>query len=256
MASSPQEEQPEQPSEEQQPSPGDEQQPSEQQRQSEEQQQQEDDAFYNFENLFSESESSLWDNLEVSRALEPLTEEEKQKLRSRLPTKLANFLIRRADAAVRLRDTKGGDDSFLGQFLSDLPPDVPDWDNPANAEYRDYVYETTTGPPSFRRQGSSIFGGGDGAPDLKDMPNSEGFVDVTNGVTFPKQVVSLFVGNVDSIDEQAAKVGYTLLALFLVLIVAKIIFALISFFVSFTFSFFSIFALSAGIFVVFYLFKF
>ncbi|CAN8071607.1 unnamed protein product [Agarophyton chilense] len=226
------------------------------------QQQQQQDApqdtqsYEQYRALFEEDGNQLWDTTDVAKALQPLTEQEKHRLRTKLPTKLANFIIRRADAAVRLRNTKPGDSSIVGKLLTDLPPDRVAWDDPENAEFRDYVYETITGPPSFRRPGSSLFNGGDGLPDMDDLPDAGELIDHATGRPVTKKLMSMFVGNVNSVDEQAAKVGYTLLALFVLLIGAKIVFALVSFFLSFTFSFLAIFALSAGIFVVFYLFRF
>lgn len=217
----------------------------------------ENDWFAEYQSVFSKDGTSLWDTFDISKTLQPLTEQEKSTLRAKLPKAVANFVIRRADAAARLREIKGGDDSVIGQFFSDLPPDVPDWDNPINAEYRDYVYETTSAPPSFQRKGSSLFGGaGDGVSVIDDGSYPNDVISASDGTNHSKRIVSLFVGQVDSIDEQASKVGYGLLALFILLIGAKGIFALISFFVSFTFSFLAIFALSAGIFMVFYLFRF
>lgn len=193
--------------------------------------------------------------MDVTTALEPLSELEKSRLREKLPLKIANFLIRRADDAVRLRETRGDTDTtFLSRLLRDLPSDVVDWENAENKEYRSYVYETSLGAPSFRRRGSSLFGGGDGLPDL--TPPGEATMAGKEGGGEDVRRYSLFVGNVGGIDEQASKAGYSVLALLAIVIIAKLMFGLVSFFVSFTFSFFAIFALSAAIFMVFFLFKF
>ncbi|KAI0567395.1 hypothetical protein FGB62_2g121 [Gracilaria domingensis] len=178
------------------------QQPQEQEQQEEEQddvvvvedgetEEEEVASYAEYEALFEENDKPLWDTIDVSKALQPLTEEEKQRLRAKLPKRLANFLIRRADAAVRLRNTKPGDSTFIGSFLKDLPPDRVAWDDPANEEFRDYVYETTTGPPSYRRQGSSLFGGGDGLPEMEDLPDVEEPVETSSGLRFPKKLMSM-----------------------------------------------------------------
>lgn len=199
---------------------------------------------------------AFWNDIDVSKTFGPITEEEKAVLREKLPEKVARFLIRRSEDAVNTREGIRSDGSFLGSFLKDLPSDVTDWEDEEEAEYKGYVYETTTGPPSYRRKGSSLFGGGDGLPDVDDISNAYQH-DIDGGdegqVTTK---MNLFVGNPHSIDERASQVGYTLLVLLGGLIIFKVLIAFISFFVSFTFSFVAIFALSAGIFVVFFLLRF
>lgn len=190
----------------------------------------------------------------MNAAFGPITDEEKARLREKLPRRLAEFLIRRADEAVRQRDAIHTDKTFFGRLLKDLPPDVVDWEAEENEEYKDYVYETTLGPPSFRRRGSSLFGGGDGLPDVEDVSGKTELVDANEVPR--KGVWSLFVGNVNSVDEQASKLGYSLMVLVAAFVLFRVAVALVSFFVSFTFSFFAIFALSAGIFVVFLLLRF
>lgn len=215
-----------------------------------EREQVDDDDDFVYEDIFvNEDERSFWQDLDVKTALQPITEEEKEKLREKLPLRVANFLIRRAEGVEKLRE-QGADESFFGKLLQDLPPDLPEDDDD---EYSDYVFETVAGPPAFRRRGTSILGGGDGLPDVEDNSMDADTIDVGKGP--PKNVMSMFVGRVGSIDEQASMVGYGLLALFALLLLVKIFFAFISFFVSFTFSFFAIFALSAGIFMVFFLFR-
>lgn len=217
-----------------------------------------------------ERTNSFWKSVDTDDSFAPIRPEEEAVLRERIPKRFANFLLARADDAVRLRSPRSrADNSFIGQLLNELPPDTPDWDSPVNAEYRDYVYVTTTGPPSFRRKGSSLFGGGDGLPDLDDQGLvGDPYVDHQGDpVIRPAQppgaspashprLMSLFVGQVDSIDEQAGRTGYALLAVFALWISLKLFFGIISFFLSFTFSFFAIFALSAGIFVLFFFLKF
>jgi hypothetical protein len=66
----------------------------------------------------------------------------------------------------------------------------------------------------------------------------------------------MFTGSPDDAGEQAQLVGYALAGLFLMILAFKLLLAFVQFFVSFTFSFFAIFALSAGIFVFFYLLRF
>lgn len=221
--------------------------------------------------LFVDDEQrGYWKAVDVGETFAPIRPDEEALLREKVPERIANFLLARADDAVRLRTPRSGsDNSFMGQLLSDLPPDVPDWDAPLNAEYRDYVYVTTTGPPSFRRKGSSLFGGGDGLPD----PDRDGFVgnpfvdsagepeikpgrDPTVKSRADPRLMSLFIGQVDSIDEQAGRTGYAILAMVSLWFLLKLFFGIISFFLSFTFSFFAIFALSAGIFVLFFFLRF
>ncbi len=67
---------------------------------------------------------------------------------------------------------------------------------------------------------------------------------------------SLFVGRESEAETQARQVGYAALAVVLLLALFRIVGAFLTFFVSFTFSFLAIFALSAGLFVVFVLFRF
>lgn len=223
--------------------------------------------------LFVEDYSqNMWQSADVSKAFSPLQSDEEELLREKLPRRVAEFLIDRADDAARLRQPRQtSDSSVLGRMLSNLPPDTPDWDDPVNTEYSDYVYVTTTGPPSFRRKGSSVFGGGDGLPDPdedgligKPYVNTEGEPvirppdrpDRLDRRWSQPRLVSLFVGEVDSIDEQASRLMMSIFGILAFSFLLKLIFAVISFFLSFTFSFFAIFALSAGLFVLFFLFRF
>lgn len=219
----------------------------------------------------------LWDSTDTDSIFSPLRDEEEAILREKLPRRLAEFFIDRAGDAARLRTPRTpSDTSFVGRLLSDMPPETPDWEDAVNDEYRDYVYVTTTEPPtgSYRwRRGSALFGGNDGLPDLDPATGMIGsaFVgpdgqQVIRPVTDPAKqpvdrsteprLVSLFVGQVNSIDEQAARLGYGALAILAVWFILKLVFAVISFFLSFTFSFFAIFALSAGLFVLFFFIRF
>lgn len=212
-----------------------------------------------FEGLFvEEKERAFWDTIDVRSAFDPLSDEEKALLEERLPARVAQFLIRRADGAVKLRESLNDKNSFFGKILKDMPPDRDertDWENEIDEEFKDYVYESAAGPPTFRRRGSSLFGGGDGLPDVEDTSNAQGVIDVGEGEP-PKKLVSLFVGEVGGLNEQASRLGYSIIALLIAWLVIKIIVAAISFFVSFTFSFVAIFALSAGIFMVFFFLRF
>lgn len=204
---------------------------------------------------------SFWERFKEQTTLTPLTEEEKQILREKLPGSVASFLIRRADDVAELRDAPSEKSEFLRKAFKDIPPDVIDWEAEweAGGEYSDYLYETVTGPPQFRRKGTRLFGGGDGLPDeLPDAPKNEedGDEDEDDLERPTRKLMSLFVGNVGGIDEQAASLGYIFAGLFGVWILFKIVAAIVSFFVSFTFSFFAIFALSAGIFMVFFFLRF
>lgn len=228
--------------------------------------------------LFADdSLEQLWDSTDAESIFSPLRDEEEAILREKLPRRLAEFFIDRAGDAARLRTPRTpSDTSFVGRLLSDMPPETPDWEDAVNDEYRDYVYVTTTGPPtgSYRwRKGSALFGGNDGLPDPDPATGMIGtaFVgpdgqQVIRPVTDPAKqranqsteprLVSLFVGQVNSIDEQAARLGYGALAILAVWFILKLVFAVISFFLSFTFSFFAIFALSAGLFVLFFFIRF
>lgn len=233
-----------------------------------------DDDFASFDpSLFApeeqESRDPFWKRVDVSETFSPLRPEEEEALREKIPAPVANFLIRRANDAVRLRSPPAPeDDSFTARLMRDLPPDTPDPNAEENLPFRDYVYTTSSGAPSFRRRGSSLFGGGDGLPD----PGEDGLVGEPLDPDDPeavddidpndrwagaphreKRVLSLFVGQYDSVDEQAARLGYGVLSLFALWIILKLVFAVVSFFLSFTFSFLAIFALSAGIFVTFFL---
>lgn len=201
----------------------------------------------------------FWERFQEQTTLTPLTEEEKQILREKLPGPMASFLIRRADDAAELRDAPSEKSEFLRKAFKDIPPDVIDWEVEweAGGEYSDYLYETATEPPQFRRKGTKLFGGGDGLPDeLPDAPKKDGDDDGDELGRPTRKLMSLFVGNVGGIDEQAASLGYIFAGLFGVWILFKIVAAIVSFFVSFTFSFFAIFALSAGIFMVFFFLRF
>lgn len=217
--------------------------------------------------LFVEDDGTGWDasSDDMDRLFAPLSSTEEEILRARLPRRLADFFVGRASDAVRLRTPD--------LIFRDLRRDTPDPDptDPVNMEYNDYVYVTTTTAPgvSFKRRGSSLFGGGDALP-TTDAPLGEPYMDesgapVIRPVDNPQKVegersdprvVSLFVGQVDSVDEQASRLGYGILAILAFSFVLKLVFAVISFFLSFTFSFFAIFALSAGIFVLFFLIRF
>lgn len=202
------------------------------------------------QNLFvnGDEQRRFINSLDINTAFNPLTPEEKQKLREKLPKQVAEFLIRRADAAVEQRDLfkKGKGKGIWGTLLEDLEPEVIDWESQSNDEFSDYVYDSVAQKPGFVRRGSRLFGGGDGVVQVSKEDTEEG----------TKGTWSLFVGNPSGINEQASKVGYGVLALLVALLLFKVVIALVSFFVSFTFSFFAIFALSAGIFVVFFLLRF
>lgn len=68
--------------------------------------------------------------------------------------------------------------------------------------------------------------------------------------------VALFAGSPSDPKEQGQSIWYGVLALALALVALKVILAFVQFFVSFTFSFLAIFALSAGIFVFFFIARF
>lgn len=237
-----------------------------------------DDDLNNDPPLFADDAmEQLWDATDADSIFSPLREQEEAILREKLPRRLAEFFIDRAGDAARLRQPRTqSDTTFVGRLLSDMPPETPDWEDPVNDEYRDYVYVTTTEPPSgsYRwRRGSALFGGNDGLPDPDPVTGMIGspFVgpdgqEVIRPVTDPNRqgvdrstdprLVSLFVGQVNSIDEQASRLGYGALAILAVWFILKLVFAVISFFLSFTFSFFAIFALSAGLFVLFFFIRF
>lgn len=204
---------------------------------------------------------------DIDQTFAPITDEEADLLREKIPKPLANFFLRRAEDAVKLRSRRDPNDkSFIGRLLNDLPPNTLDLDAPENEELRDYVFVTTVGPPDFRRTGSRLFGGADGLPDLDDdglvgKPyvddnTKEPFIRPVNRYGPQPRLVSLFIGNVGSIDEQSSRVGNGILALITLYILIKVASAAISFFFSFSFSFFAIFALSSGLFVVFVLLRF
>lgn len=184
---------------------------------------------YNDGMFVDEEARRFWEEGGWSDATAPLTEGEKRVLKERLPGPVAGFLIRRAEGGGERQG------ALWERVAKDLPPDVVVVED---EEYEGYVYDSVGGVPAFRRQGSSLFGGGDGVREETERGQS------------------LFLGNVGSVDEQASQVGYSALALIVAWIVLKLLFTFIQFFVSFTFSFFAIFALSAGIFVVFFFFRF
>lgn len=150
------------------------------------------------------SEDKPWDSLE-----EPLTEEDLQNVRDKLPKPIADFVIRRVtDAPVR-RDT------VLYKYSRESVDVNMEIDEEVEREYEDYLYEN----------------------EYNEKRN-------------------LFLSRESEADLESRRIGYGTLAVLLLLVIAKFLSALVGFFISFTFSFLAIFALSAGIFIVFVLFRF
>lgn len=204
---------------------------------------------------------------DLDETFAPITDEEAALLREKIPRRLANFFLQRADDAVRLRSRRDpADKSFIGRLLNDLPPSAADRPAADSAELRDYVFVTTVGPPDFRRTGSRLFGGADGFPESDDYGLvGRPYVDELTGEPIVRpalenaiqpRLVSLFVGNIASVDEQASRIGNGILAIFTLYVLIKVASAAIAFFFNFSFSFFAIFALSSGLFVVFVLLRF
>lgn len=150
--------------------------------------------------------------------------EDEEKLRSRVPRPVADFLLRRARASGPRAD------SVLGKLLDDtVPPDDDD-------DYSDYVYDAVPISPGLRNANDE---------DDDDLPDCM--------KTSPR---SLFIEPPTPQDSDARKVGYGFVALLALFVILRLAAAVVAFFVKFTFSFAAIFALSAGIFVVIVLFRF
>jgi hypothetical protein len=215
---------------------------------------------------------AFWAEVTDNGALDrPLTQSEQDELLERFPGPIARFLIRRAnqvlksDEDVRRRRSERG---TLGSIMNANEPPEPeevgeDW-------YQDYVFETLDersdprAASRFRNRASNtVDTAGNSAEDERFAdPLAEEETDVmmdSNGTAVKvrkTKVVSLFAGSPEDASEQAQLVGYAIAGLLLLILALKLIFAFLQFFVSFTFSFVAIFALSAGIFVFFVLLRF
>jgi hypothetical protein len=195
----------------------------------------------------------------------PLTPDERDALTAQLPGPVARFLIRRADEALQPDDDSGGLGAGGGagsgadmarKTRSRLSARAREWlgpqvlgpDREDDDFYSEYVFETVDQDAdrvSYWRQ-SGDGEGEDGMEGYEPGPTA----------AVPTKTVSIFTGSPHDQSEQAQQVGYALLGLGLLIVAFKIILAFVQFFVSFTFSFFAIFALSAGIFVFFFILRF
>ena len=137
---------------------------------------------------------------------EPLNPEQEESIRSRLPRKIAEFVIRRASRTNREAE------AVKSRLERETSESI---DEELEREYEEYVYETD------------------------------------NNVR-----ESLFVREESEAEKEAKQAGYGVLAVLGLIVLVKVAASLVGFFVSFTFSFLAIFALSAGIFMVFVLFRF
>lgn len=192
---------------------------------------------------------------------EPLTPDERAAVLRSLPRPIARFLIRRADEALsgdevggaigdsgraaqlrrqRARQwlrAKKGAGGVDGEGKEEGAMDEDDW-------YREYVRDEIddgTMDEYGRAVDQSVY-----AP----TPRVDGADRPLEGE------VAVFAGGPADAPEQAQTLAYGVLSFIVAAIAFKILFAFLQFFVSFTFSFFAIFALSAGIFVFFFLLKF
>lgn len=137
---------------------------------------------------------------------EPLNENQETSIRSRLPRRIAEFVIRRASGVGRRAET------IMSKLEEENRGTI---DMELEREYEDYVYETDRNVRT-----------------------------------------SLFVEEGSQAEIEARQVGYGALAIFTLFVLFKTAASLVGFFVNFTFSFLAIFALSAGIFMVFIFFRF
>jgi hypothetical protein len=195
----------------------------------------------------------------------PLTESEEEEVLKRFPGPIARFLIRRANQVLTNEEEikkRRGSRGVIGPLMNERGSQEPeqvgeDW-------YKDYVFETLDDRSNpFDRQyqnrtresdeETEATGGGVASSDGDGDSNVNNDGTIAPGKT---RILSMFTGSPDDAGEQAQLVGYALAGLFLMILAFKLLLAFVQFFVSFTFSFFAIFALSAGIFVFFYLLRF
>lgn len=191
----------------------------------------------------------------------PLTPEERAAVLRTLPRPVARFLIRRADEALSGEDSAetGGNGDRAAQLrklrarrwlrAGDATGakgeegkdgdavDEDDW-------YREYVRD------GMDDGVMDEFGRAVEGPVFAPTPRVEGVERPLEGE------VAVFAGGPTDAPEQAQTLAYGAISFVVAAIAFKILFAFLQFFVSFTFSFFAIFALSAGIFVFFFLLKF
>lgn len=229
---------------------------------------------------------AFWASAAESVSLErPLTEEERERLMEKLPASIAKFLIRRADEAVVMsKDGEDDSDDVFSKRRERLIARARAWlgnspmDEPDEELYKDFMYETVdrdqtplwaqrevakNGPPGGddlvesdgadenSQENSSVGRSASQNFDSDDQMNISG-----NAAAIATKMVSMFRGSPSDPKEQAQLLIYAISGLIVLVICLKIALAFVQFFVSFTFSFLAIFALSAGIFVFFYVLRF
>lgn len=178
----------------------------------------------------------------------PLTPDERAAVLRALPRPIARFLIRRADeayspppsvspsgdaAAARARRAsswlgKGGvdEDAWYRDYIRDDYGKIDEFGRPVEREKRE------------EREVEEVYAE---KPRLDGLREGE---------------VALFAGAPGDGTDTREQVGYGVAGVLVALIALKVILAFVQFFVSFTFSFLAIFALSAGVFVFFFLLRF
>lgn len=225
---------------------------------------------------------ALWASVAERVSLDrPFSAEEQERLMQKLPAPIAKFLIRRAEEAVMPTDD-GSDnrDEIFSRRRERLIARAKAWlghfpmDEPDESAFDEYMYETVDmdkTPVWSHQDGSSDNStrerddrnGGDPDADKsvgrRASSNSESGnqADSSGGVaSVATRMVSIFRGSPTSAKEQSQLLAAAIVGLAVLAICLKIALAFAQFFLSFTFSFLAIFALSAGIFVFFYIIRF
>lgn len=175
----------------------------------------------------------------------PLTPDERAAVLRALPRPIARFLIRRADeayspppsaspsgdaAAARARRAS----SWLGKGGVD-----------EDAWYRDYIRDDYGKIDQFGRP-----------VETEEREVEDVYAERPRLDGLREGEVALFAGAPGDGTDTREQVGYGVAGVLVALIALKVILAFVQFFVSFTFSFLAIFALSAGVFVFFFLLRF
>lgn len=226
-----------------------------------------------------EAWAKIVDTVSIS---EPLSDDEREKLMTKLPDPIARFLIRRAEYGLSgdlKTKTTEEERGTLTSFMRENPPlrvdetrenNIKDimFDKPAPAFEDLYFNRRTSDRPSRKFEDAKeeeeylrelYWNYDDYVTKSKKRKKatfspleSEAFSDAIA----PQSEPSPFVGSPSDPGEQAQQLAYGFLVLVLALIALKVVLAFVQFFVSFSFSFFAIFALSAGIFVFFFILRF
>lgn len=189
------------------------------------------------EGTFVEDKDEFWNDIDIME--KPLTQKEKDALMKKLPAPIARFIVKRAQGTEK-ESRKG----FLEAF------------DDINPVYDDESYSYEPNWDKRLRPNSQIDDAEVWDPD-KGL-NTADLQEDENGKIKPRKKtrLGLFMGKMDENKRKAEDVGLAVIGLVFLIIGGKLFFSLVSFFLRFSFSFLAIFALSAGIFFVFYLLNF